>query len=155
MPHVRPKENVAVPDAVPIPKIDTCSACGKLFPRSAMRLCSACTLVEENRFQLVREFLDANQGAAVTEISRATFVSAHDVRRFMESGRLVDVTGNATQCTCQGRGERCRFCRSQLAGTFQAMEQKMARERGSERESGSESGRTSYVRRMNRLGDTG
>ncbi|MCW2972825.1 MAG: flagellar protein [Thermoleophilia bacterium] len=135
----------------PKPSIDTCNACGKLFPRATMRLCNGCAVVEENRFQLVREFLVANDGAAVTEIARATQVSAPDVRRFLESGRLIDITASATRCTCNGMGERCRFCRSKLAGPFREMQQKMQ----SELQGNADPGRTSYVRRMNRLGDTG
>ncbi|MBC7462288.1 MAG: hypothetical protein H7287_13080 [Thermoleophilia bacterium] len=135
----------------PKPSIDTCNACGKLFPRAAMRLCTACAVIEENRFQLVREYLQENDGAAVTEIARATQVSSSDVRRFLESGRLIDITASATRCTCGGMGERCRFCRSKLAGPFREMQQKMK----SDLESGGDPARTSYVRRMNRLGDTG
>lgn len=117
-----------------------------------MKLCSACAVIDENRFQLVRDFLTANDGAAVSEISRATWVSTPDVRRFLESGRLIDITASATRCTCGGMGERCRFCRSQLAGPFREMQKKMVREQEGDRGAGE---RTSYVRRMNRLGDTG
>lgn len=139
----------------PKPEIDTCNACGKLFPRAAMRLCSGCSIVEENRFQLVRDFLAANDGAAVAEISRATWVSSPDVRRFLESGRLIDITASATRCTCNGMGERCRFCRSQLAGPFREMTKKMSLEQRGGGSAGEDGGRTSYVRRMNRLGETG
>ena len=141
------------------PVIDTCNACGKLFPRRTMRLCGTCLPVEDNRFQLVRDYVLAHDGAAVTEIARETQVSASDVRRFLESGRLIDITAAVTCCTCGGMGERCRFCRSQLAGTFKAMERKLTQEQGGGGRGLpaplDQTGRTSYVRRRNRLGETG
>lgn len=149
------------------PSIDTCNACGKLFPRVSMRLCTQCSLVEENRFQLVREYLVENDGAALGEIARETGVSSSDVRRFTEGGRLIEITSGMSQCTCGGVGERCRYCRSRLSSSFRQMEATMkqeAAERGNGgtrgrggRSSGSgssdEHGRTSYVKRIRRLGE--
>jgi hypothetical protein len=136
------------------PTIDTCHACGKLFPRTRLQLCSTCSPVEEHRFQLVREFLDANEGAAVGEVSQRTGVSTADVRHFVEGGRLVSLSVGAT-CTCGGTGERCRFCRRQLATSFRDMEATMRREQadGAAPPGADEPGRTSYVRRVRRLGD--
>jgi hypothetical protein len=136
------------------PMIDTCNACGKLFPRTRLRLCSTCAPIEEHRFQLVREYLDAHEGAAVGEVSQRTGVSTADVRHFVEGGRLVSLSVGVT-CTCAGVGERCRYCRRQLAATFQNMEATMRRDRasGSSPAGGDDPGRTSYVRRVRRLGD--
>lgn len=150
------------------PSIDTCNACGKLFPRTSMRLCNQCALVEEHRFELVRQFLVDSDGAAVPDIARSTGVSTSDVRRFMESGRLVAESGGTMrvdECTCDIEGQRCRACRAELAAKFQAMESRMAddqRRRGTGTDPGGRaraaeddaSGRTSYVRRIRRIGDS-
>lgn len=144
----------------PKPTIDTCTVCGKLFPRTTMRLCTTCGLVEENRFDLVRSFLMDNDGAALGEISRQTGVPISDVRRFTEGGRLVEITSGMSHCTCGGVGERCRYCRSRLSSSFREMEATMRREIGESdsdrggRASGGSDGRTSYVRRIRRLGDS-
>lgn len=134
----------------PRPNIDTCTSCGKLFPRVSLRLCSQCGVVEEHRFQLVRGYVLEHDGASVGEIASETGVRAAEVRRFLERGRLVELA-EATSCTCGGVGERCRYCRSRLSSAFRDMEQSMRRsvepdagEHGQER--------ISYVRRARRLG---
>jgi hypothetical protein len=148
----------------PKPTIDTCNACGKLFPRTSMRLCSQCVHVPEHRFALVRDYLVENDGAPVAEIARATGVSSSDVRRFTEGGRLVEVTSGLDHCTCGGVGERCRHCRAKLSSSFRRVEQEMRAElaeRGLDGRGGAsgrpahdDGGRTSYVRRIRRLGDS-
>lgn len=155
--------------AVPAPKpvIDTCNACGKLFPRLSMRLCTQCVLVDENRFQLVRDYLIENDGAAVGQIAQGTGVSSSDVRKFMDGGRLVEISAGLDHCTCGGVGTRCRYCRSRLSHSFRDMETTMQRDQAS-RDSGGgrtrrpgpthqdatdEHGRTSYVRRIRRIGE--
>lgn len=131
----------------PKPSIDTCNACGKLFPRVTMRLCTQCSLLEQNRFALVREYLLDNDGAPMGEIARETGVPTADVRNFCDGGRLVEVTSGMESCTCGGVGDRCRHCRSRLSSSFRDMEQSMR----SERSEPQESGRTSYVRRIRRI----
>lgn len=134
----------------PKPSIDTCNACGKLFPRVTMRLCTQCSLVEQNRFALVRQYLIENDGAPMGEIARETGVSTSDVRRFCDGGRLIEVTSGMESCTCNGVGERCRYCRSRLSSSFREMERSMRSDHG-ERGEREESGRTSYVRRIRRV----
>lgn len=132
----------------PKPSIDTCNACGKLFPRVKMRLCTQCALVEQNRFTLVREYLLENDGAPMGEIARETGVSTSDVRTFCDGGRLIEITTGMESCTCGGVGDRCRYCRSRLSSTFREMEQSMRSEYA---ERGDDVGRTSYVRRIRRV----
>ena len=142
-------EIVALP--APKPSIDTCNACRKLFPRVNLRLCTTCALVEENRFELVAAYLRDNDGAAIGDVSGATGVSASDVRRFRESGRLVQIEAH---CTCGGIGERCKYCRSRLSSGFRELQESMQRDqesRGPAEKSGPQ--RTQYVRRIRRVGE--
>lgn len=138
------------------PSIDTCNACGKLFPRTSVRLCAQCSIVEENRFELVRGYLIDNDGAPLGEVARETGVSMGDVRRFADGGRLIEITSGMNHCTCGGVGDRCRFCRAQLSNSFREMEATMRREQADpparDRPSSGD-GRTRYVRRRRRLGD--
>lgn len=131
------------------PNIDKCNACGKLFPRVSIRLCTKCAIVEEHRFDLVKEFLQTNEGAVVGEVSQATGVSASDVQHFMERGRLITLEN---VCTCGGFGDRCRYCRSKLTNSFREMEKSMQRDisrRVSEQPAATD--RTTYVRRIRRV----
>ena len=135
------------------PNIDKCNACGKLFPRVSIRLCTRCAIVEEHRFELVKEFLQEHEGAAVGEVSQMTGVSASDVQYFMERGRLITLEH---VCTCNGIGDRCRYCRSKLSNGFKEMQASMQREikgRAAD-EPAAAPERTTYVRRIRRLGDS-
>lgn len=101
------------------PNIDTCHACGKFFPRVYVALCTSCAGVEENRFQLVREYLLSYQGSSINQVAEGTGLSRGEVARFYAEGRLVEVDpgwgGEQAFCTCAIEGRRCGFCRSKLA----------------------------------------
>lgn len=133
------------------PDIDKCNACGKLFPRVNIRLCTKCAIVEEHRFELVRQFLQEHEGAVVGEVSQATGVSASDVQYFMERGRLVALEN---VCTCGGIGERCRFCRSRLSSGLRDLQRAMQQEAGRGAPAAdAPTERTHYVRRIRRVGE--
>ena len=134
------------------PNIDKCHACGKLFPRTSILLCKKCALVEEHRFELVKHFLQEHEGAAVGEVSQATGVSASDVQYFMERGRLITLEH---VCTCNGIGERCRYCRSKLSNSFKEMQASMQRDiQAREADQPAQSERAVYVRRIRRVGES-
>jgi len=101
------------------PDIDMCHNCGKFFPRLYVALCTTCANVEENRFQLVREYLMSYQGSSINQVAEGTGLSRGEVARFYSEGRLVEVAagGGAEQafCTCALEGRRCGFCRQKLA----------------------------------------
>jgi hypothetical protein len=104
------------------PQMDVCPCCGKLYPRVYVRLCQSCMAVEENRFELIRRFLEQAQGTAVgiPDICEWTGLSRGEVVRFQEQGRLVDVDpglgGKPTTCSCPpGTSGRCAYCRMQMA----------------------------------------
>lgn len=145
-------EDLAVGEPALQPNIDKCNACGKLFPRVSIRLCNKCALVEEHRFELVRQFLQEHEGAVVGEVSQATGVSASDVQYFMDRGRLIALEN---VCTCGGIGERCRFCRSKLSSGLRDL-QKAMQEDGARHAQGSDdqhAERAHYVRRIRRIGE--
>ena len=120
-----------------------------------MRLCTQCSLVEQNRFTLVRDYLIDHDGAPMAEIARETGVSTADVRRFCDGGRLIEVTSGMESCTCGGVGERCRYCRSRLSSSFRELEQSMRSEYGdgSGAAADDDTGRAHYVRRIRRVGE--
>lgn len=100
------------------PHIDTCNACGKLFPRIGPRLCSGCVVDEHNRYELVRQYVIEHELSSIFELARETGISVADVRRYVERGRLIEVDAHLTACSCGGMGERCTFCRARLANVF-------------------------------------
>ena len=121
-----------------------------------MRLCTACSLKDEHRFELVREYIQDHDGASVIEIARGTGISGSDVRKFLDGGRLIEMNAGAGSCTCGGVGTRCKFCRSQLSGKFREMEATMSREhaeRPSEQRRAEQQRGASYVRRIRRINE--
>ncbi len=141
------------------PEISTCKACGKLFPKVYVPLCGTCVEVEDNRFNLIRDYLGINKGASVPEISDATGLSRGDILRFQSDGRLSTVERGLEdgECTCAKGIGRCDYCRKQLARDIQEQVDNPRRtlvyqERPKRDNDGSdEKKRVTYVRRQNRI----
>lgn len=64
-----------------------------------MRLCNTCSISEQNRFSLVRDFLSSNGKASVIAVSQETGVSTADVRKFMDTGRLITLKADLNKAT--------------------------------------------------------
>jgi len=109
--------------SAPNPSIDTCAACGKLFPRLQARLCLHCLQGQANRFELVRQYLAGNQGATIPEIALGTGLTRGDVVGFMAEGRLVSRAAGQSRCTCAGDGQRCAHCKRDLARKMNEVDQ--------------------------------
>lgn len=68
---------------------ETCLGCGKQYERSGIALCPGCSLSEDRRFGLVREFLRDNGGATMRTVSEKTGIPIREIARFRDEGRLV------------------------------------------------------------------
>lgn len=77
--------------AQPTSSIDVCHVCRKLFPRAQMALCSSCALSEDNRYQLVRDYVRRHPGSPVGRVAASTGVRVGEVVRFCSDGRLMSV----------------------------------------------------------------
>ena len=66
-----------------------CPRCGRLFRKIRSPVCPACEKAEEEQFQQIREFLDENPNATITECSEGTGISAKRILSYIREGRLI------------------------------------------------------------------
>jgi hypothetical protein len=85
-------------------ELRNCRVCGTLFV-GAPGLCPACRAAEDAAFDRVRRYVEEHGGAALGDICAATGVSADQVRRFLQEGRLV----------LEGAGLVCERCGAPIA----------------------------------------
>lgn len=135
------------------PSIAVCKGCGKLFPRAQAQLCPTCGLSTDKRFDLVREFVDANPGTSVPQIALATGLPRSEVSTFLDEGRLVSreaQTERTLGCSCEPGGARCAYCRREMAMAFRDLHKDMSTRSPSGPQQGEN---VKYVRRIHRQAD--
>lgn len=68
--------------------IDNCSICGKVVQNSEGSICKACIKAQNEQFQIIREFIENNQGSSVFKVSAGTGLSSTIILQFLKEGRL-------------------------------------------------------------------
>lgn len=93
--------------------IRNCTRCGKIYAYDGFNVCMQCRREDEDDFKKVKEYIDENPGANISEISEETEVDSKKIIEFLKQGRLEIEDENNTLLQC----ERCgvsiktgRFC---------------------------------------------
>lgn len=91
-------------------QLRNCKKCGKLFLFVGSPVCKKCTELEEEQFQLVKQYLREHARASVAETSEATGVPPYMVVEFLRRGRLLGEIPMA-----QGQEPLCVICKKPVA----------------------------------------
>ncbi|MBN2980638.1 TIGR03826 family flagellar region protein [Cohnella algarum] len=97
-----------------------CPRCGKLFARNFRDICPNCMKDIEREYETCIEYLRANKGATITELSDETGVSVKQITRFIKEGRisLYNAPNMSYPCEVCGtlirEGNMCDNCRARL-----------------------------------------
>ena len=93
--------------------IRNCSRCGKIYAYNGINLCIQCRREDEEDFKKIKEYIDENPGANISEVSDATKIESRKIIEFLRQGRLEIKDENNLLLSC----ERCgtpirtgRFC---------------------------------------------
>lgn len=102
-----------------------CKECGKLFSSGGQKVCPDCRQSEEEKFQLVKEFLWDNPNSTVKKVSEETGVEEELIIKFMREDRLaseglmVDYSLKCKRCGAEIKsGLFCESCRSKMISDF-------------------------------------
>ena len=68
--------------------IRNCSRCGNIYAYDGFNICMKCRRQDEEDFQKVKEYLDENPGATITEVTEETGVDSKKIIEFLRQGRL-------------------------------------------------------------------
>ncbi len=94
--------------------VRTCKRCKNLYQHiTGADLCPRCRRKEEEMFQIVKEYLRANPGASMQEVSEDTEVPAYLIESFLRAGRLQVAPNSPIALSCETCGAKIvtgRFC---------------------------------------------
>ena len=94
--------------------IRNCNRCGKIYAYDGFNICIKCRREDEEDFKKVKEYIDENPGANISEVSEKTEVDTRKIINFLRQGRLEIEDKDNLLLDC----ERCgvpiktgRFCK--------------------------------------------
>lgn len=94
--------------------IQNCKKCKGLFNSlTDARLCPACLKEDDEIFAIVKEFIYANPGATISEVSTELDVSVNRIKRYLREGRLEILEKHNLFLECEKCGvaiQTGRFC---------------------------------------------
>ncbi len=102
--------------------VKNCRGCGRLFNYVAGPfLCQVCKEGLEAKFQEVKEYIRANPGVGINEVSVACDVSPSQIQQWLREERLEVTEDSPIFLFCEGCGANIRFgkycdkCKNSLA----------------------------------------
>lgn len=109
--------------------VRTCKYCGRLFNYIGNPLCPDCVQSMHEAERKIRDYLYANVGADVKQISEGTELDERTVLHLLKEGILTASSGagvsNALKCDMCGKpishGKMCDGCRASLGKTLNSV----------------------------------
>jgi flagellar operon protein (TIGR03826 family) len=112
-----------------------CRECGKLFSSAGQKVCPDCRQSEEEKFELVKNYLWDNPNSTVKKVAEETGVEEDIIIKFMREDRLaaegllVDYTLKCKRCGAEIKtGLFCDSCRSKMINDFKQSDQTSGKE---------------------------
>lgn len=106
-----------------------CQECSKVFASAGSKICPACRQSEEEKFELVKDYLWEQPNSTVKAVSEATGVEEEMIIKFIKANRLqsegltIDYSLKCKSCgTAIDAGVYCDSCRNKLVNDFKAEE---------------------------------
>lgn len=93
--------------------VRNCTRCGKIYAYDGFNICLNCRKDDEEDFKKIKEFLDENPGANISEVSDGTGVDSKKIMEFLRQGRLEIKDEHNILLTCERCGSSIktgRFC---------------------------------------------
>lgn len=98
-----------------------CQECGKIFASAGQKVCPDCRKSEDEKFELVRDYLWDNPNSTISAVSEATEVGEKLIIKFIKDNRLqsegleIDYKLNCRRCGKEiAAGVYCDRCRSKM-----------------------------------------
>lgn len=68
--------------------VRNCSRCGKIYVYDNFKICPKCRRDDEEDFEKIKEYIDENPDANISEVSEETEVDTQKIIKFLREGRL-------------------------------------------------------------------
>lgn len=106
-------------------EVKNCKGCNRLFQYiGGAPLCPECKDELEKKFVEVKEYIYANPGASITQVSEAMEVSVKQIKQWIREDRLVLSTPSPDGVLCEQcgtpicSGRYCATCKNKLMNTL-------------------------------------
>ncbi|MFW6273411.1 MAG: flagellar protein [Halanaerobium sp.] len=106
-------------------KLLNCRECGRVFSSAGEAVCPDCKKLEEEKFELVKNYLWDNPNSTIDQVSEETGVERELILKFMKEDRLAAdglVINFKLKCSRCGKeidsGTFCESCRNSLINEF-------------------------------------
>ncbi|CCQ94662.1 conserved hypothetical protein [[Clostridium] ultunense Esp] len=93
--------------------VRNCSRCGKIYAYDGFKICLHCRREDEKDFKTIKEYIDGNPGANISEVSEETGVDTKKIIEFLREGRLEIKDEHNLLLSCERCGASIktgRFC---------------------------------------------
>lgn len=93
--------------------VRNCSRCGKIYAYDGFNICIQCRREDEEDFKKIKEYIDKNPGANVSEVSEKTGIDSKKIIKFLRQGRLEIKDEHNLLLKCERCGDSIktgRFC---------------------------------------------
>lgn len=108
--------------------VRNCKKCGRIFNYVAGGiLCQPCREAMEVKFQEVKEYVRANPGVGIPEVSAACDVEPSQIQQWLREERLEVTESSAIYLNCEGcgasirSGRYCDKCKTTMTNGFRSV----------------------------------
>lgn len=106
-------------------KLQNCRKCGRVFSSAGDSVCPDCKKLEEEKFELVKNYLWENPNSTIDQVAEETDVEKELIIKFMKEDRLaadglvIDFKLKCSRCGKEiDSGTFCESCRNKLVSDF-------------------------------------
>ena len=99
----------------------TCRKCKRIFKSiNDNKFCPKCSKELEERFSIVKKYIQDHQGCAIADVSRETNVDVQQIKKWLKEERLELLSGSLEDITCEicgcaiKSGKYCEDCKTSL-----------------------------------------
>lgn len=108
--------------------VRTCRDCKRIFNYlSGPILCPACKEKLEDKFQVVKKYIEEHRGASMPEVAEECDVDIQQIRRWLREERLELTEGSSIMLECESCGalircgKFCDKCRADMADNLNSL----------------------------------
>jgi hypothetical protein len=116
-------------------EIKSCEICNRPFLfRGGIQVCDMCRETDREDYERVRDYVRENPGATIKEVEDSCDVTAKNIRRYLEEGRLEVAENSKLFLYCKScgskikQGKYCETCSTKMIrGLDKAKDEEMAK----------------------------
>lgn len=104
--------------------VRNCSRCGKIYAYDGFKICPSCRREDEEDFKIIKEYIEKNPGANISEVSEKTKIDSKKIIEFLRQGRLeikdeFNLLLNCERCGASIKtGRFCHKCTIEMEKEF-------------------------------------